>query len=674
MKFSVLPSKLTHRDDIDGTRAIAVLAVVFYHFEVPGFAGGFTGVDIFFVISGFLIGGILWDEFQTSGRVSLLRFWIRRIRRLAPAFFVMATVVSTFAWFLLLPFELREFGKSLIAASFWLSNVLFWQQAGYFDAVAQEKVLLHTWSLAVEEQFYVFLPLLFLALARWRTALPWVVGGVCAASFILCLWMTARDQTGAFYLFPFRAWELLAGVLLAMLDRRRKGLAAPAALAWIGVALLASSITLVEPGRSFPGWPALLPVAGTLAIIAAGKTPSAVQRAISAPLPVGIGRLSYSLYLWHWPIFALYTYWRGEPLLFIETTGLIALSLVLSWWSWRFVEQPVRRARRLPAMVLAGGAATASAVTVAIGTFAYISDGAPKRYGPEIASHIAASGDFLQDWSRCTTPTSGPLAGLETCPIGPEGKPRVLVWGDSHVRAVYEGIVLAAYEHAVPGLIVWRAGCPPLFEVEKRESAATPAQDAACSRANEQMQGAYKRLTSVEHVLLVGRWNYYLHGQGIGLDAHNIVTVGSTTAPDMPQAEAVITALRDTVSELSRHAEVFVMRQPPEFPQYDSRTFARRLAHGWLAPAEAKVQTEATQASLSGRAALAEAAFRDLESEGRLRLLDSWRWLCPARTCRAVRDGVGLWFDNNHLTNSAALLLSRSGFFDPIFATAKPET
>ena len=162
---------LPYRSDIDGLRAVAVLGVLFYHFGVPGVVGGFVGVDVFFVISGFLIGGILWREYDCTGRIRLSQFYIRRFRRLAPAFFTMAFVTAVFAWALLLPFEFREFGKQLIASTVYLSNALFFRQAGYFDTVSEEKPLLHTWSLAVEEQFYIFLPLFILLFARNRRVL-----------------------------------------------------------------------------------------------------------------------------------------------------------------------------------------------------------------------------------------------------------------------------------------------------------------------------------------------------------------------------------------------------------------------------------------------------------------------------------------------------------------------
>ncbi len=263
---------LSYRPDIDGLRAIAVMSVVLYHFGVPGLKGGFIGVDVFFVISGFLIGGLLWREAEDTGRVRLLCFFARRIQRLLPAFVVMALTTAAVGYVILLPFEFREFGKSLIAATVYLSNLHFFRETGYFSTIAEDKVLLHTWSLAVEEQFYIVLPLIIIALARWmgllRAAL-WVLFG---ASLAAMLWIMPLSQTAAFFLFPFRAWEMLAGVLLAV-EAHRRGFAfrLPGIFSYAGLAMVLTAAVFTPAGLTFPGYWALLPVFGTVFLLAGGK-------------------------------------------------------------------------------------------------------------------------------------------------------------------------------------------------------------------------------------------------------------------------------------------------------------------------------------------------------------------------------------------------------------------
>ncbi|MFZ7090917.1 acyltransferase family protein [Primorskyibacter sp. 2E233] len=668
---------LPYRGDIDGLRAVAVLSVVLYHFGLP-LQGGFVGVDIFFVISGFLIGGILWREYDQTGTLWLRHFYVRRFRRLAPAFFVMAIVTTLLGWALLLPFEFREYGKTLISATVYLSNVLFFRSAGYFDAASESKPLLHTWSLAVEEQFYIFLPLLILFLARWRWG---VLGAIVAAwglSLAGCILLTPGFSTATFYLFPFRAWELLTGVLLAIwgyeTGRQWRGWAV---LSWLGMALILVAIVFIPAGPLFPGILAIVPVLGSVLILANGLNRNPVNQLLCNRYAVFFGAISYSLYLWHWPIFTLSTYLRDGYANLLEALLWMALSVGLGWASWRFVENPVRRAAKLPGGVVLSGSALASAILLGLGGWLFVNDGMPGRFGPKAQVHIAASGDFLQDWSRCYIADTLPLDGLEVCPIGPDGPPKVLVWGDSHVRAFKEGLDLAAKETGVPGMIIWRAGCPPLFHIRKVESAATQAQDTACTQANKQIEQSFGRLPALDSILLIGRWSYYASGMGVGLDAENTITLHPTDAPELvghKQAKLLAVTANDTVRALGRWApRLFVMRQPPEIPNYDSRKAAREATHaGWPLAARPMTQGAVSRDALALRASLADAPWVPLAETGQIDYIDSWPKFCDAKTCSAVIEGVGQYFDNNHITNSAALRVR--DLFQPIFAQSSRKT
>jgi peptidoglycan/LPS O-acetylase OafA/YrhL len=663
-----------YRPEIDGLRAIAVLSVLLYHGALfhpalPRLGGGFTGVDIFFVISGFLIGGILWRDIRETGRIRLARFYLRRIKRLAPAYFAMVAAVLVVGWLILLPFEFREFGKSLIAATVYLSNIHFHREAGYFDGLSEEKPLLHTWSLAVEEQFYIVLPFLMLALLRWRASLPVVLGALALVSLAACLWLTRAMPSATFYLFPFRAWELLAGVLLAIAGQERGWrFALHPALSWAGLALIAASVTLIRP-EGFPGWQALGPVLGTALILANGRDANPVNRALAHPAPVFIGLISYSLYLWHWPVLVLSTYWRGGGGGAAEAAGWLALAFVLATLSWRYVERPVRQ---MPggARALLAGTVLASGALLALGAVLWRGDGLPARFAPEYRTHIAASGDFNQDWSRCTWPASGPFAGVETCPIGPDGAPRVLIWGDSHLRAMKEGLEAAARHANTPALILWHAGCPPLFGLSKTESAATPAQDAACTRANRVIRDAVARVEGIEALLLVGRWRYYAEGHGVGRDAHNRITLAPLPASDLPegpQQALYAEALSRTVAEVAAHIpRIHILRQPPEMPEYDSRHIARALVHG-RDPGAGVLGLPRAEAE--ARAAPAEAPIRALAQAGKVEVIDPWPRLCDAARCSVMQGGEALYFDNNHLTNRGARSLA--DLFAPVFGGAR---
>lgn len=654
-----------YRREIDGLRAIAVLAVVLYHFAVPGLKAGFVGVDVFFVISGFLIGGMLWSELIDTGRIDLGQFYLRRLRRLAPAFFAMGAACAVIGWFVLLPYEFRNFGKELIASSLWLSNVLFYREAGYFDFGADSRVLLHTWSLSVEEQFYLFLPMLLagLAMARVRPrAMLHILIALWAASLLACVALTDSYPVMTFYLFPFRAWEMLSGVLLAIW--MRDAALTPrlqAVLASVGFLLLAASFLLVD-NAGFPGWQALLPVAGSAALLA-GATAARGNPAIvlSHPVPVFLGLISYSLYLWHWPLLILSRYWRGGYASPIETAGWLAVVLAIAVISWRFVEQPFRHNRRITAPVLLGSAAVTACAALSAGAAAFLADGLPNRFSRETQIYIAASAGFLQDTSRCRRQESGPLSGITTCAIGPTGQPEFLIWGDSHLRAQMEGLALAAREAGRPGMIIWHAGCPPLFGVAKQESAATPDQDRACADDNRKIRAAIRQYPAIRRMLLVGRWAYYADGRGVGRDAHNLVTLlphpGSGLPRDVAQADLFGAALKLTVAELKDEGrEVYVLRQVPELPHFDSVRVARDLAYGRLTTAKARMLASVPMPALRDRSRRAEVPIRQLIADGQVRMIDPWPRLCHDG-CSGMAQDTALYFDNNHMANQGSLRL-----------------
>ncbi len=644
---------LGHRPEIDGLRAIAVLAVVFYHFSVPGFGGGFIGVDVFFVISGFLIGGILWREQQDTGRLALGAFYLRRIRRLAPAYFVMAFAVMILGAFVLLPSEFRETAKGVIAASVYLSNVLFFRQSGYFDGAAEDKIMLHTWSLSVEEQFYLFLPLLFLLFARSRRVMLWALGITFALSLISSVVMTPLSHPAAFFLFPFRAWELLAGVGLAILTIERPELwRTHQALSWIGLGLVLAAVALVQPGNGFPGWQAVLPVGGAVLMIGNGQNDNLINRVLSMRVPVFVGLISYSLYLWHWPVLTFTKYLKGAYAGPGEVALWIAVSIALAILSWRLVEQPVRHAKNLPGWSLVFTTVLASASLIGVSFTAYRADGLPERFQGQARIHIAARGDFLQDFSSCHVPDDGPFEGIEICPIGPDQEPRSLViWGDSHVRAYYEGLAQAARETNRSALVIWRAGCAPVFDVDKQESAATPAQDAACSAANAQIREALRNMPFLQDVILVGRWAYYASGKGSGSDAHNTIRLRSDVYGPMTQDALLARALAATVSEIAgQDRRVYALRQPPEIQNYHASKIARALVHNRLSPQQARRIGQITVTDARTRETAAAAAL----ARSGVQVLDTWSWFCDPFLCDTIHDDVGQYFDNNHVTNSAA--------------------
>jgi peptidoglycan/LPS O-acetylase OafA/YrhL len=335
-------STMQYRSEIDGLRAIAILPVVLFHAGIAGFSGGFVGVDVFFVLSGYLITGILIRSAE-DGTFSILDFYERRARRILPALFAVMLVCIPFArsWMEIVDF--RNFGESLTAVSLFASNVLFWLESDYFGGAAEQKPLLHTWSLAVEEQYYIVFPILLILIWRYRRgALPYALGLLALISLGVAEWSWRHAPTANFYLFPSRAWEILIGSLCAW-AQWRGGARRHGGLAWLGIAMILTSVFVFDETTPFPSLLALLPVLGTALVVRYATEGTGAARMLSTRVIVGIGLISYSTYLVHQPLLAFTRIISlSEPSTALMA-GMAALSFPLGWLSWRFVERPFRR-------------------------------------------------------------------------------------------------------------------------------------------------------------------------------------------------------------------------------------------------------------------------------------------------------------------------------------------
>lgn len=335
---------MKYRAEIDGLRAVAVVPVVLFHAGVPGFSGGYIGVDVFFVISGYLITTIIAQAIS-EGRFSILDFYERRARRILPALFLVIVASIPFAMLWMVPSLRLDFFQSIVAVLLFGSNLLFWAEDDYFGHASEEKPLLHTWSLAVEEQFYIVFPLLLMLLMRQGRGLPWrTVIVLTVLSFVACIGAARLSPTSAFYLTPFRAWELGAGALCAFCLMTRR-LAPRAGLGLVGLAAILASVFLFSPTTPFPSEFALLPVGGTVLLILFAGPETPAGRLLALKPVVGIGLISYSAYLWHQPLLAFARLRLGEVPPWL-TAVLIVATFVLAALSWYFVEQPVRTAKR----------------------------------------------------------------------------------------------------------------------------------------------------------------------------------------------------------------------------------------------------------------------------------------------------------------------------------------
>ncbi len=373
---------MIYRKEIDGLRALAVLPVILFHAGFGIFSGGFVGVDVFFVISGYLITSIIMDELET-GRFTLAGFYERRARRILPALFFVMLACLPFAWWLLLPHELEAFGQSLMAVAVFASNILFWLQTDYFAATSEQIPLLHTWSLAVEEQYYVLFPLLMML--AWGLGKRWLVGLIALVA-LLSLgwseWLWRGSVEANFYLIPSRAWELMLGALTAFYLQKNlppQGMMAQIA-SLLGIALLAYAVFWFDEGIPFPSVYALVPTLGAVLLILFATPATWVGKLLASPPLVGVGLVSYSAYLWHQPLFVFARMQALDEPSVGMMAGLSVIALVLAWFSWRFVEKPFRDRRRFTRRQIFIGAVIGSLLFLAFGGWLVWAEGLESRF------------------------------------------------------------------------------------------------------------------------------------------------------------------------------------------------------------------------------------------------------------------------------------------------------
>jgi peptidoglycan/LPS O-acetylase OafA/YrhL len=448
---SVASGSAKYRPDVDGLRAVAVLAVLFFHTGFAPFRGGFVGVDIFYVISGYLITSLLAKDLL-HGKFSLVAFYERRMRRLFPALFTVLFFCIVAAAALLDPREMTTFGKALLATTFFVSNFYFWHSAhplGYFDSAVSSQALLHTWSLSVEEQFYLFFPVMLFLLFRWTKGRvnAWLIV-LTAVSFALNIWATQHKPVVAFYWIMPRAWELLAGALLAMkavppprnrIVREFAGL--------LGLGMIIGAISLPIEGTSFPGYIVLLPCMGTWLVIYAGEGGRCFVRALLSFRPlVFIGVISYSLYLWHWPIIVFSKHLPIHIPDNSEIPFVLVSSVALAFFSFEYIERPFRGGSSLFSrrQIFAFGFA-ASMATVVFGSAAYHSRGLWQRYDPQTRQFIAINLDRMNDYDEpeiCANYKKEvhSIADIHFCGLGSQSPHKIMFWGDSHVGQLFPAI------------------------------------------------------------------------------------------------------------------------------------------------------------------------------------------------------------------------------------------
>lgn len=498
-------SGFAYRRDIDGLRAVAVLLVLVFHFKlVPLGSAGFIGVDVFFVISGYLITSIVWRQLE-EGKFGFGAFYAARVRRLAPALAVALLGTLVYGAFRLTPVEFEELARQAAAAQFYVSNIYYWRNINYFGLQADQVPLLHTWSLAVEEQFYLLYPVLLVLLHRRLRRFFWPALAVLAlVSFALNIAFVESKAMATFYLLPTRAWELLAGALLAAPAVRIVSRAGNEALGVIGLAAIAAAVLLYEDGVGMPGWFALYPVVGAMALLLAGADGRTwTSRLLAFEPAVLIGKISYVAYLVHWPIHVFaHRHW-GDGYGLDLRWAMFVVSLAVAWLVWRLIETPVRERRWFAGSrsVVVGYGITL-VLSAGITFAAVATDGLPQRLPDEAARLAAYALDKTSPSVRCEYSGAGPWQPLVSCRIGQAGvEPRWLVFGDSHAWAGHDGFDRWLKARGESAWFAYRNSCPPLTGVRLAGDRTD-----ICLRFNESVFSWLAAQPKVDGVLLVSTW------------------------------------------------------------------------------------------------------------------------------------------------------------------------
>jgi peptidoglycan/LPS O-acetylase OafA/YrhL len=511
-----------YRRDIDGLRAIAVLAVLVFHAFPSQLSGGFVGVDVFFVISGFLITKVILGALEKD-RFSVLEFYVRRVRRIFPALLVVLLACLGFGWTALLAEDLAHLSKHIVGGATFLANIFLWSESGYFDKASAFKALLHLWSLGIEEQFYLAWPLLLAAAWRCGVSVRWLMALTALLSFAVNVLGVARHPVATFYSPASRAWELLAGALAAQFAGSSGSLrcgtqpddamsvAAPSAnwrasaSSMLGALLIAFCVFYLDAGRQFPGWWAVLPVLGAVLVLMAGPGAWLNRRLLSTPVMVGIGLISYPLYLWHWPLLTLV---RGS----LENGDtpavrllLVAASFVAAFLTWHLVERPLRF----------GGQGRGKALLLCVGMLAvavlaaatYARGGVPSRY-PSIIQNAT---QYDLDGYRAALRNRRCFMDLdqdatqyaaESVDAAPVSAPLWTLWGDSGAATLYPGLRTLATQSGKFRLAQFTSSlCPPMLGYESSSNA-------ACRRNNDWTIAKLAQLKP-DVVLLSGIWSSY---------------------------------------------------------------------------------------------------------------------------------------------------------------------
>ncbi|MCE6237778.1 acyltransferase family protein [Acinetobacter pittii] len=623
------------RYDINGLRAYAVILVVLFHFGILGFSGGFIGVDIFFVISGFLMTKIIVSGIEKNS-FNILKFYLSRAHRIIPALAVLCLFITLIGWFTLTPQELKEYSKHVISSLSFISNIQYFREAGYFDAASHEKLLLHTWSLSVEWQFYIILPLLlvlFNKIFKSANTLKILYLILFLISLTLSVIISKSNSSAAFYLLPTRAWEMMAGGLIFILFQNLTlNNLATKIIELTGFTLIAISLIIFTGSTLWPSYNAFLPVLGTFLILLANNNNSIFT---NNKICQFLGNSSYSIYLWHWPIVFYLSYFEKENSI-IYITFSIALSIFVGYISYKIIEIPSRKwlsQKKINSGYLI--TFTYLFIFISFFSFLYLKDGLIKRFPQNIQTMIEKGNEKNPLFSKCQI-SSG--INVPECKYG-NGDIKLIVIGDSHAEAM-----IPAIQKALPpdsALIDWTySGCPTVENIKKINNP-----DFKCGEVVSKFLQKTSQFPDTP-ILIVNRINVLFHGAKDG-DSDMLHPIRYIDRPfkayNAEYEKTMKEAYINTLCKFSKNNEVYVTRPTPEFPVNVPKVLVHREIIKSTTP------LIITRKAHLARSQLTWEAQDEASKKCGIKILDTTDFFCDKEICYSEKKRIPLYFDDDHL-------------------------
>lgn len=565
---------MKYRSEIDGLRALAVVPVILFHAGFEIFNGGFIGVDVFFVISGYLITTIIIEDMENNC-FSFVYFYERRVRRILPALlFVMLTCIP-FAWMWMVPGQMKDFSQSIVAVSLFASNLLFWKESGYFEPSAEEKPLLHTWSLAVEEQYYVFFPIfLFFTWRFGKTRVFWIIVVMASISLILSEWGWRNKVTANFYSAPTRAWEIFAGSIAAFVVRK-KGVQKSEIASLLGLLAIIFAFIFYDEKTPFPSVYTLVPVVGVVLLIMFANKETLAAKLLGTKLFVGIGLISYSAYLWHQPLFAF-----AKIRMLVDPPQILMLvltffSLFLALISWRYIEKPFRDKKKYTRRHLFLLTAVISTIFITFGLIGHLNFGFEKRYSQEFVKTLKDSDSqdkssikcFLKPNKNSVIP-SHPIKACTSYFI--DNSASVMMIGDSHLDTIGTFLQRELFKKGIGSYSVSYPGCPPFIGLYVVNGGIHQ----KCNDYNQSMLD-YAEQNGIKNIIMIAGFSSYLNGVPYDNGEGGILNVfkgadeiinkdKSSSINNNERFLRVSKIYKDQLSSLSKKFRIFVLHSPPE--------------------------------------------------------------------------------------------------------------